>query len=208
MILKDIFKKRLRAWIFFVAVFSVSSHAEVRTVYDDGLISIALDNVSYWNFPRWADLIDFPNYTLWLEDLESGMPVFLQWPFSEKYLSSSYGFRKDPVFKRRKRFHTGIDLNVEYGTPVRVSEHGTVVLCGYNGAYGLQVMIDHAGGYRTSYSHLSDVFVRDGEKVFAGQVLGRVGTSGRATGPHLHLEVFRRGAHIDPLKVLGKPILL
>ena len=100
---------------------------------------------------------------------------------------------------RGNRFHSGIDYPGATGTPVLAAASGTVTFAGFSlGGWGRLVVIDH-GGTRTFYAHLSRVGVRVGRRVTAGQRIGRIGSTGHATGPHLHFEVRVRGAAVDPL---------
>jgi len=104
---------------------------------------------------------------------------------------------------RGNRFHAGLDLPASYGARVRASRRGRVVKAGWNnGGYGYMIVIRHRRDVRTMYAHLSGIGVHRGERVVAGQRIGRVGASGEATGPHLHFEVRRRGAAVDPLPAL------
>jgi murein DD-endopeptidase MepM/ murein hydrolase activator NlpD len=112
-------------------------------------------------------------------------------------VTSAFGWRSDP-FHGRSKFHAGVDLKAAYGRPVPVVSDGTVSFAGEQGAYGLTVVVDHGGGLTTRYAHLSSLDVESGERLSAGQVLGLVGQSGRATGPHLHFEVRQGGEVIDP----------
>jgi murein DD-endopeptidase MepM/ murein hydrolase activator NlpD len=106
---------------------------------------------------------------------------------------------------RGDRFHAGVDLLSDAGTPIIAAAAGRVVFAGWRaGGWGKLVTIAHAGHVRTLYAHLSAVDVRVGEWVAGGTVLGRVGATGDATGPHLHFEVRLNGAAIDPLRVLVK----
>jgi peptidoglycan hydrolase-like protein with peptidoglycan-binding domain len=101
---------------------------------------------------------------------------------------------------RGRRFHTGIDYPAAKGTPVTAAASGLVIVAGWSvGGWGRLVTIEHSSGTRTLYAHLSRVGVRPGQRVEAGQRIGRVGASGGATGPHLHFEVQLRGAAVDPL---------
>ena len=105
---------------------------------------------------------------------------------------------------RGHRFHGGIDYSAATGTRVRAAASGRVTFAGWNpGGWGYAVTIDHGGGVRTLYAHLSRVGVRAGRRVAAGQPIGRVGASGNASGPHLHFEVRLRGAAVDPLTGLS-----
>lgn len=101
---------------------------------------------------------------------------------------------------RGNRFHTGLDYPAFRGAPVSASAAGRITFAGWSlGGWGYLVTIAHAGGTRTLYAHLSRVAVRLGQRVETGQRIGRVGSSGHATGPHLHFEVRLRGAAVDPL---------
>jgi peptidoglycan hydrolase-like protein with peptidoglycan-binding domain len=101
---------------------------------------------------------------------------------------------------RGNRFHTGLDYPASRGAPVSASAAGRVTFAGWSlGGWGYLVTIAHTGGTRTLYAHLSRVAVRVGQRVETGQRIGRVGSSGHATGPHLHFEVRLRGAAVDPL---------
>ena len=106
----------------------------------------------------------------------------------EGTISSRFGPRRDP-FDGSKRLHQGLDFAAPEGTPVRSSEAGTVKSSRFEPGYGNTVVIDHGGGVTTRYAHLKTLSVGAGERVGRGQLLGEVGATGRATGPHLHYEV-------------------
>jgi murein DD-endopeptidase MepM/ murein hydrolase activator NlpD len=112
-------------------------------------------------------------------------------------VSSSYGWRADP-FGGHAKFHGGIDLAAAYGTAVPAAAGGTVVTAAEQGAYGLTVVVRHPGGYESRYAHLSSLSVNVGDQIAGGTVLGRVGSTGRSTAPHLHFEVTRAGQRVDP----------
>ncbi|MGQ9496996.1 MAG: peptidoglycan DD-metalloendopeptidase family protein [Desulfotomaculales bacterium] len=118
----------------------------------------------------------------------------LAWP-AQGYVSSRFGMRWGG-------FHAGVDIAAGYGSPVGAAEAGRVVYAGWRGAYGRVVEISHGGGVTTVYAHLSRIVVSVGQEVNRGQVLGYVGTSGNATGPHVHFEVRVNGNPQDPLKYL------
>jgi murein DD-endopeptidase MepM/ murein hydrolase activator NlpD len=116
----------------------------------------------------------------------------------EGKVTSGFGWRRDPL-TGATRFHQGIDIRAAYGEDVQTAAPGRVVSAGTEGGYGESVVIEHAGGIRTRYAHLSSMLVAAGDDVTAGQVIGRAGRSGRATGTHLHLEVMRAdGNRVDP----------
>lgn len=111
--------------------------------------------------------------------------------------TSKFGWRDDPLHGRRK-FHRGVDLRAAYGTDVSAAGDGTVTFAGERGSYGLLVVVEHGNGLETRYAHLASAGVRAGDRVQGGQAVGRVGSSGRSTGPHLHFEVLRDGQRLDP----------
>jgi murein DD-endopeptidase MepM/ murein hydrolase activator NlpD len=116
-------------------------------------------------------------------------------------VTSSFGVRPDP-FTRRPAMHTGIDMKADQGAPVRATAPGVVTAAEYSGGYGNMVEIDHGNGVVTRYGHLASIAVEDGQNVQAGVVVGRVGSTGRATGPHLHYETRLGGDAVDPQRFL------
>lgn len=114
-------------------------------------------------------------------------------------VGSYFGTRMDPFYKVRK-FHEGVDFTAPVGTEIYATGNGTIVEAGRNaGGYGNQVVIDHGYTYKTVYAHLSRIFVRPGQKVFRGQVIGYVGNTGKSTAPHLHYEVRKNGVPVNPI---------
>jgi murein DD-endopeptidase MepM/ murein hydrolase activator NlpD len=122
-------------------------------------------------------------------------------------MTSNYGYRVDP-FTRSPAMHTGIDFRAETGTPVHATAPGKVVTAEYTGGYGNMVEIEHAGGISTRYAHMSAISVSAGQNVTSGTVVGRVGTTGRSTGPHLHYETRIEGDPIDPTRFVRAGIKL
>ncbi|MBX3018761.1 MAG: M23 family metallopeptidase [Bdellovibrionaceae bacterium] len=102
-------------------------------------------------------------------------------------ITSKQGMRRHPILKRMK-YHSGTDIAAPKGTPVKAAAAGTVTKSGWSGGYGILVQLRHAGGVVTRYAHLSKTLVRKGQSVGQGTVIGRVGSTGRSTGPHLHFE--------------------
>ncbi len=115
--------------------------------------------------------------------------------------TSGFGYRLDP-FTRAPALHTGVDFRGEVGTPVRATAPGRVVSAEYNGGYGNMVEIEHANGLTTRFAHLSSMDVEDGQRVVTGTLIGRVGSTGRSTGPHLHYETRLNGEPVDPSRFL------
>ncbi|HUP68162.1 MAG TPA: M23 family metallopeptidase, partial [Sphingomicrobium sp.] len=99
------------------------------------------------------------------------------------------------------RFHAGVDFGAGWGSPIVSAADGQVAAAGWAGGYGRQVRIAHGAGVVTSYSHMSQIVAAPGSFVRRGQLIGYVGTSGLSTGPHLHYEVRRNGAAVNPLGV-------
>lgn len=125
----------------------------------------------------------------------------LRAPVAGHAISSRFGYREDP-FLHRAAMHSGLDFAATSGTSVRSTAPGTVVSAGVNGGYGNAVEIRHAGGFSTRYAHLSAILVQPGAEVAAGALIGRVGSTGRSTGPHLHYETRRNGQAVDPTPFL------
>ncbi len=111
---------------------------------------------------------------------------------------------------RGKRAHGGVDFSTPTGTPIKATDGGTVVASTnrYEGdrKYGEVVVIEHSNGLRSLYAHLKERLVRVGDMVSAGELIGHSGTTGRSTGPHLHLEAFQDGKRIDPQNLLDQPL--
>ncbi|MGI9256115.1 MAG: M23 family metallopeptidase, partial [Salinispira sp.] len=117
--------------------------------------------------------------------------------------TSGFGYRADP-FTGQRRFHNGIDLANNPGTSVRASMAGTVVhIESQIGNYGKFIIIQHAGGFQTLYAHLNTIGVNRGEYIYQGETIGRMGNTGRSTGPHLHFSIIRNGVFENPLNYLN-----
>lgn len=123
------------------------------------------------------------------------------WPLVGR-ITSTYGWRKNPVTKRGNEFHAAIDIAGRVGSPVKAAGKGKVIFAGYRSGWGRVVVIDHGYGYQTQYAHNSSLLVKNGQTVQKGQVIARVGNTGRSTGPHLDFRIFKNGQPIDPLTVL------
>ena len=131
----------------------------------------------------------------------------LRYPLQYTRITSTFSYsRFHPILKRRKP-HLGVDFAAPMGTPVRAIGPGVVRWASWKGANGRHVEIDHGGGLKSAYSHLSRIHpsVKKGRSVTRGQVIGWVGRSGRATGPHLHFAIFENGHYVNPLKVRRAP---
>jgi len=119
------------------------------------------------------------------------------WPSEGGWLSSNYGMRADP-FTGERAVHRGVDIANRFGAPVLASSRGVVTFAGKMKDFGYMVDVEHGYGYKTRYGHLSSLAVKVGDEVTDSQLIGRVGSTGRSTGPHLHYEVHRNGRSLNP----------
>jgi murein DD-endopeptidase MepM/ murein hydrolase activator NlpD len=122
-------------------------------------------------------------------------------------MSSPFGVRMDP-FLHRPAMHTGLDMRGDVGDPVHATATGRVSFAGHDGGYGNMVEVDHGRGLATRYGHLSEIDVKVGQHVRIGEVIGRIGSTGRSTGPHLHYETRIDGEAVDPQKFLRAGVRL
>jgi murein DD-endopeptidase MepM/ murein hydrolase activator NlpD len=121
---------------------------------------------------------------------------------SQATIGSVFGVRRDP-FTRRARFHAGVDIKAHWGDPVGASQRGVVEFAGWYHGYGNLIIVGHGGGVRTHYAHLSSFEVEVGARVERGTIIGRAGSTGRATSPHLHYEVRVDGVALNPFQALA-----
>jgi murein DD-endopeptidase MepM/ murein hydrolase activator NlpD len=122
------------------------------------------------------------------------------WP-ANGWVSSPFGIRRDP-FTGRRRFHEGIDITNRIGTPIIAPADGVVVFAGRNGGYGNVIYISHGFGITTRYGHLSKILVKVGQHVQRGDLIGKMGSTGRSTGPHLHYEVRVNNKPVNPINFI------
>jgi murein DD-endopeptidase MepM/ murein hydrolase activator NlpD len=164
---------------------SIDQFYALRTDALSGRVSRALEGGLTPTYTGdWATLADAPS----------------MWPI-EGVVTSSFGEREDP-FNGEGAFHSGIDISAPYGTAVRATADGNVLDESMGSGYGRQVVIDHGHDVLSVYGHLSSSAVVPGQHVIRGQVIGYVGQSGRATGPHLHYEVRVHNVPVNPHKYL------
>jgi murein DD-endopeptidase MepM/ murein hydrolase activator NlpD len=164
---------------------SIDQFYALRTQAMSGQISRALEGGLSPNFAGdWTVLADAPSL----------------WPL-EGRVGSSFGERQDPI-NGEGAFHSGIDIDAPYGSPIRAAADGDVIGAAMVGGYGREIVLDHGHDVTTIYGHLSAMSVVPGQHVTRGQVIGYVGQSGRATGPHLHYEVRVHKVPVNPHKYL------
>lgn len=127
------------------------------------------------------------------------------WPTDSRrrQITSRFGYRMDP-FSRRMRHHAGTDVSAPHGERVIVTARGVVMEAGWDNYLGNYVRVDHGYGLETWYGHMSQVSVSSGQPLERGDVIGKVGSTGRSTGPHIHYEVHVNGKRVDPAKYLGQ----
>ena len=113
-------------------------------------------------------------------------------------ITSSFGFRSNPFGTSGKQSHKGLDISAPYGRLVKCTAEGKVAFAGYRGDYGNLVIISHGEEYQTYYGHLSEILVKEGQEVKASTFIGKVGSTGRSTGSHLHYEILRNNKKINP----------
>jgi murein DD-endopeptidase MepM/ murein hydrolase activator NlpD len=164
---------------------SIDQFYALRSQAMSGRITRALESGLSTNFAGdWTELADAPSL----------------WPV-EGRVGSSFGEREDPI-NGEGAFHSGLDIEAPDGTPVRAAADGNVTDAAMNGGYGREIILDHGHDVLTVYGHLSAMAVVPGQHVIRGQVIGYVGQSGRATGPHLHYEVRVHNVPVNPHKYL------
>lgn len=138
-----------------------------------------------------------PDKSLPQDELARFHQMDARMPLSLARITSAFGDRPNPLGKGHV-FHSGIDLAAPRGTPVHAVAAGTVVKAAGDRSYGNVVVIDHHNGYKTLYAHNARLLVKAGQQVKAGQSIANVGSTGHATGPHLHFEIYRGGQRVNP----------
>lgn len=139
---------------------------------------------------------------------DKGNPVkkaLMRTPIDGARVTSGFGMRRHPI-QGYTKMHKGTDFGAPTGTPIFAAGDGTVSRAGWHGGYGKYVSIKHNGTYTTAYGHMSAINVKPGQRVKQGQVIGRVGSTGNSTGPHLHFEVLKNGTQVNPVKVANMSI--
>ena len=134
------------------------------------------------------------------EEMFASIPAIQ--PIADKDVTrfgSGFGYRIHPIYKTKK-MHTGVDLTAPIGTKVYATGNGTIIRASMTrGGYGKRIIINHGYSYKTVYAHLNKIFVRQGQKIKRGDLIGEVGNTGRSSGPHLHYEVRKNNKAQDPI---------
>lgn len=134
----------------------------------------------------------------WVTRQEINGDLFKKPLHSRYYFSSMYGWRSSPFDSTRRTFHSGIDMACARGTSIYAALDGTVSTTGWSDVYGNYVIIRHHSGYKTLYAHMSQILVTKGQHVSTATRIGRVGSTGMSTGPHLHFTVYKNGRTVNP----------
>lgn len=141
----------------------------------------------------------YENYIRKIENNLSYTP--LGYPYYG-HITSTFGHRENPFNGRGVETHQGLDIRAPMGAPVKSMAKGKVIFAGRRGGYGNCIVLRHGNGFETLYGHLSRILVHSGQNIDIGQKIGKVGSTGRSTGPHLHYEVHRYGKRINPQSFL------
>ncbi|HEY9062011.1 MAG TPA: M23 family metallopeptidase [Pseudobacteroides sp.] len=170
-----------------------------RTFVDDiRVLKDNLDELINENSNQTKDITGLAEIEDKLKKYTATIPTL--WPAKGR-LSSRFGEREDP-FNYSERFHAGIDIAADWGSDILAAAEGTVITAGTMPGYGKAVVVSHGHGLTTLYGHISAAVAKEGQKIKKGQLVARVGSTGRSTGPHLHFEVRINGTPVDPLKYL------
>jgi murein DD-endopeptidase MepM/ murein hydrolase activator NlpD len=133
-----------------------------------------------------------------LSSIPSGLPV-------NGYISDGYGMRRNPFSGEGRETHEGLDIAVDFGTPVTSTADGLVIYAAPHAGYGNLVILYHSNGITTRYGHLSRITVETGQRVKRGDQIGHAGSTGRSTGPHVHYEIRENDQPLDPARYAGQP---
>ena len=139
----------------------------------------------------------------WVTRQEINGDLFRKPLKSRYWLSSAYGWRDSPFNTGKRSFHSGVDMAASQGTPIYAALDGKVTTTGYSAVYGNYVIITHHSGYKSLYAHMSQITCKKGNFVYTNTVIGRVGSTGQSTGPHLHWTVYKNGKTVNPMSLIN-----
>lgn len=176
-------------------------YSQLSRLSDSRLIEQLSNRMNVLETKIYSQLQSFDQLTEALsnqQDRLAHIPSVIPINIADYTMSSGYGYRVDPIYGSSK-FHEGLDFAASKGTDVFATGNGRVVVAGREAGYGNCVDIDHGYNYLTRYAHLSEILVKPGEEVKRGQLIGKVGSTGKSTGPHLHYEVRFRDIPQNPV---------
>ncbi|MFZ5989655.1 MAG: M23 family metallopeptidase [Bacillota bacterium] len=195
---KDMTKKYIEGNMDRITVSRSGSRNDRSFINDINRLKSILDSLEKINKSEPGIVNDLTETEAKLKEYIDAVPTL--WPTSGR-ISSTFGQRTDPLnFRQRK--HEGIDIAASRGQSIKAAAIGKVVFSDWNGNYGKTVIIDHGYGLSTLYAHCSSLLVKEGQSVNKGDLIARVGNTGRSTGDHLHFEVRINNVAVDPLKYL------
>mgnify|MGYP003294144383 FL=1 len=139
----------------------------------------------------------------WVTRQEINGDLFIKPLRSRYWLSSPYGWRDSPFNTGKRTFHSGVDMATSQGTPIYAALDGKVTTTGYSSVYGNYVIITHHSGYKSLYAHMSQITCKRGNFVYTNTMIGRVGSTGQSTGPHLHWTVYKNGKTVNPMSLIN-----
>lgn len=166
-------------------------YKDLRELSDNGLVKLLTQRLDLFDRQLYAQSVSFDQLREEAgkqKDKLSHIPSIIPIDVKDYTMSSGYGYRRDPVYGTTK-FHAGLDFAAKSGTPVFATGDGQVEVADRRSGYGNCIDISHGYNYITRYAHLSEILVAPGQQVRRGDLIGRVGSTGKSTGPHLHYEV-------------------
>jgi len=172
----------------------LSSNLNIKDAEVKGLLNSVEDMIKAVEFEK-KETLEIADKLSMNAELHNCIPAVK--PTIGNYSIDGFGMRRHPILGIM-RFHNGIDINCDSGTPVRAPGDGKVIVVERRSGFGLVIEIDHGFGYKTVYAHLSQAMVKEGEKIKRGQTIAKSGNSGLSSGPHLHYEVHHDGIALDP----------
>lgn len=176
-------------------------YQELKKLSDSKLVTQLTQNMDLLDRQLYAQMQSFEQLRVALsqqKDKIAHIPSVLPINIADYTMSSGYGYRRDPIYGTTK-FHEGLDFAAAIGTPVFATANGVVSIAKRTAGYGNCIDIDHGFNYMSRYAHLNDILVKEGDKVTRGQLIGKVGSTGKSTGPHLHYEVRFKGEAQNPV---------
>ena len=166
-------------------------YREIQKLPDAGLVKLLTQRLDLFDRQLYAQSISFDQLRVEAgrqKEKIARIPSIIPIDIKDYTMSSGYGYRRDPVYGSTK-FHAGLDFAAKTGTPVYATGDGTVEVAERKSGYGNCIDISHGYNYLTRYAHLSEILVMPGQEVKRGDLIGKVGSTGKSTGPHLHYEV-------------------
>ena len=173
-------------------------YRELQQLSDAGLVTYLTQRMDRQLFAQVQSFDQLRDAVGKQKDKLSHIPSVLPIKVEDYTMSSGYGYRRDPIYGSSK-FHEGLDFSASIGTPVYATADGEITVAKREAGYGNCIDIDHGYNYLTRYAHLSEILVKEGSQVKRGQMIGKVGSTGKSTGPHLHYEVRFKGEAQNPV---------